>query len=117
MHGSPYKYSKRSARCARCRRSRAQNEDWEMMPYALPNWASKSETYCSRNNKVDYNRREGSTYEASRLYYAVINREQLPLSCDGQYRWHLSENTVVGDGQKTYTFVEKEKQVLEFGVG
>lgn len=52
------------------------------------------------------------TYEeASRLYYAVINQWN-------NYLYHVLaniggiyiENTVVGDGQKTYTFVEKEKQ-------
>ena len=46
-----------------------------------------------------------------RLYYAVINQWN-------NYLYHVLaniggiyiENTVVGDGQKTYTFVEKEKQ-------
>lgn len=55
---------------------------------------------------------KGQTYEeASRLYYAVINQWN-------NYLYHVLaniggiyiENTVVGDGQKTYTFVEKEKQ-------
>ena len=55
---------------------------------------------------------KGQTYEeASRLYYAVINQWN-------NYLYHVlaniggiyMENTVVGDGQKTYTFVEKEKQ-------
>lgn len=54
----------------------------------------------------------GQTYEeASRLYYAVINQWN-------NYLYHVLaniggiylENTTVGDGQKTYTFVEKEKQ-------
>ena len=55
---------------------------------------------------------KGQTYkEASRLYYAVINQWN-------NYLYHVManiggiylENTMVGDGQKTYTFVEKEKQ-------
>ena len=55
---------------------------------------------------------KGQTYEeASRLYYAVINQWN-------NYLYHVLaniggiyiENTIVGDGQKTYTFVEKEKQ-------
>lgn len=55
---------------------------------------------------------KGQTYEeASRLYYAVINQWN-------NYLYHVLaniggiyiENTTVGDGQKTYTFVEKEKQ-------
>lgn len=55
---------------------------------------------------------KGQTYEeASRLYYAVINQWN-------NYLYHVManiggmyiENTTVGDGQKTYTFVEKEKQ-------
>lgn len=55
---------------------------------------------------------KGQTYkEASRLYYAVINQWN-------NYLYHVManiggiylENTIVGDGQKTYTFVEKEKQ-------
>ncbi len=54
----------------------------------------------------------GQTYEeASRLYNAVIHQWN-------NYLYHVLaniggiylENTVVGDGQKTYTFVEKEKQ-------
>ena len=54
----------------------------------------------------------GQTYEeASRLYYAVINQWN-------NYLYHVLaniggiylENTIVGDGQKTYTFVEREKQ-------
>ena len=54
----------------------------------------------------------GQTYEeASRLYYAVINQWN-------NYLYHVLtniggiylENTTLGDGQKTYTFVEKEKQ-------
>ena len=55
---------------------------------------------------------KGQTYEeASRLYYAVINQwnnylYHVPANIGGIYM----ENTVVGDGQKTYTFVEKEKQ-------
>ena len=55
---------------------------------------------------------KGQTYEeASRLYYAVINQWN-------NYLYHVLaniggiylENATVGDGQKTYTFVEKEKQ-------
>lgn len=55
---------------------------------------------------------KGQTYEeASRLYYAVINQWN-------NYLYHVManiggiyiENTTVGDGEKTYTFVEKEKQ-------
>lgn len=55
---------------------------------------------------------KGQTYEeASRLYYAVINQWN-------NYLYHVManiggiylENTTVGDGVKTYTFVEKEKQ-------
>lgn len=55
---------------------------------------------------------KGQTYEeASRLYYAVINQWN-------NYLYHVLaniggiyiENTIVGDGVKTYTFVEKEKQ-------
>lgn len=55
---------------------------------------------------------KGQTYEeASRLYYAVINQWN-------NYLYHVLanvggiylENTTVGDGQKTYTFVEKNKQ-------
>ena len=55
---------------------------------------------------------KGQTYEeASRLYYAVINQWN-------NYLYHVManiggiylENTTVGDGVQTYTFVEKEKQ-------
>ena len=55
---------------------------------------------------------EGQTYEeASRLYYAVITQWN-------NYLYHVManiggiyiENTTVGDGVKTYTYVEKEKQ-------
>lgn len=55
---------------------------------------------------------KGQTYaEASRLYYAVIMQWN-------NYLYHVManigglyiENTTVGDGVKTYTFVEKEKQ-------
>ena len=55
---------------------------------------------------------KGQTYEeASRLYYAVVNQWN-------NYLYHVManiggvylENTTVGDGVKTYTFVEKEKQ-------
>lgn len=55
---------------------------------------------------------KGQTYEeASRLYYAVINQWN-------NYLYHAManiggiyiENTTVGDGEKTYTFVDKEKQ-------
>lgn len=55
---------------------------------------------------------KGQTYEeASRLYYAVINQWN-------NYLYHVLaniggiyiENTTVGDGVKTYTFVEKDKQ-------
>ena len=55
---------------------------------------------------------KGQTYaEASRLYYAVINQWN-------NYLYHVManiggiymENTTVGDGVKTFTFVEKEKQ-------
>ena len=55
---------------------------------------------------------KGQTYEeASRLYYAVNNQWN-------NYLYHVMansggiyiENTTVGDGEKTYTFVEKEKQ-------
>ena len=54
----------------------------------------------------------GQTYEeASRLYYAIINQWN-------NYLYHVLtniggiylENTTLGDGQKTYTFVEREKQ-------
>mgnify|MGYP003376849557 CR=1 FL=1 len=46
---------------------------------------------------------KGQTYEeASRLYYAVINQWN-------NYLYHVLATTV-GDGVKTYTFVEKEKQ-------
>ncbi|MEG0039413.1 MAG: zinc-dependent metalloprotease [Bacteroides sp.] len=54
----------------------------------------------------------GQTYEeASRLYYAVINQWNNYLyhvltNIGGMYL----ENTVVGDGTKTYTFVERERQ-------
>lgn len=61
---------------------------------------------------------KGQTYEeASRLYYAVINQWN-------NYLYHVLaniggiylENTTVGDGQKGYIFVEKErqKQALQF---
>ncbi len=61
---------------------------------------------------------KGQTYsEASRLYYAVIMQWN-------NYLYHVManiggiyiENTTVGDGVKTYTFVEKDKQAasLEF---
>ena len=55
---------------------------------------------------------KGQTYEeASRLYYAVITQWN-------NYLYHVManiggiyiENTTVGDGIKTYTYVEKEKQ-------
>jgi hypothetical protein len=55
---------------------------------------------------------KGQTYEeASRLYYAVITQWN-------NYLYHVManiggiyiENTTVGDGVKTYTYVEKEKQ-------
>ncbi|NCC09458.1 MAG: DUF5117 domain-containing protein [Bacteroidia bacterium] len=55
---------------------------------------------------------KGQTYEeASRLYYAVIYQWN-------NYLYHVManiggiylENTTVGDGQKTYTFVEKDRQ-------
>ena len=55
---------------------------------------------------------KGQTYEeASRLYNAAIHQWN-------NYLYHVManiggiylENTTVGDGQKTYTFVEKEKQ-------
>lgn len=55
---------------------------------------------------------KGQTYDdASRLYYAVINQWN-------NYLYHVLaniggiyiENTTVGDGNKTFTFVEKEKQ-------
>ena len=55
---------------------------------------------------------KGQTYEeASRLYYAVISQWN-------NYLYHVManiggiyiENTTVGDGVKTYTYVEKEKQ-------
>lgn len=55
---------------------------------------------------------KGQTYEeASRLYYAVIMQWN-------NYLYHVManiggiyiENTTVGDGVKTYTFVEKQKQ-------
>lgn len=55
---------------------------------------------------------KGQTYEdASRLYYAVINQWN-------NYLYHVLaniggiyiENTTVGDGVKTYTFVEKSRQ-------
>ena len=55
---------------------------------------------------------KGQTYEeASRLYYAIINQWN-------NYLYHVLaniggiyiENTVIGDGVQTYTFVEKEKQ-------
>lgn len=55
---------------------------------------------------------KGQTYEeASRLHYAVINQWN-------NYLYHVManiggiylENTTVGDGQKTFTYVEKEKQ-------
>ena len=54
----------------------------------------------------------GQTYEeASRLYYSVINQWN-------NYLYHVLaniggiyiENTTVGDGNKTFTYVEKEKQ-------
>ena len=54
----------------------------------------------------------GQTYEeASRLYYAVINQWNNYLyhvltNIGGMYL----ENTIVGDGVKTYTFVERERQ-------
>ena len=55
---------------------------------------------------------KGQTYEeASRLYYAVVNQWN-------NYLYHVLanvggiylENTTVGDGQKTFIYVEKEKQ-------
>ncbi len=55
---------------------------------------------------------KGQTYEeASRLYNAIINQWN-------NYMYHVLtniggiylENTTIGDGQRTYTFVEKEKQ-------
>ncbi len=54
----------------------------------------------------------GQTYaEASRLYYAVVNQWNYYLyhvlaNVGGIYL----ENTTVGDGVKTFTYVEKEKQ-------
>ena len=54
----------------------------------------------------------GQTYdEASRMYYAVISQWNYFLyhvmaNVGGIY----IENTVVGDGQKTFTYVEKDKQ-------
>ena len=61
---------------------------------------------------------KGQTYEeASRLYYAIINQWNNYLyhvlaNIGGEFI-DLSvyiENTVIGDGVQTYTFVEKEKQ-------
>ena len=55
---------------------------------------------------------KGQTYEeASRLYYSVVNQWN-------NYLYHVLanvggiyiENTTVGDGQKTFTYVEKAKQ-------
>lgn len=55
---------------------------------------------------------KGQTYdETSRLYYAVANQWN-------NYLYHVManiggiylENTTIGDGQKTYTFVERKKQ-------
>ena len=55
---------------------------------------------------------KGQTYEeASRLYYSVVNQWN-------NYLYHVLaniggiyiENTTVGDGQKTFTYVEKNKQ-------
>lgn len=56
---------------------------------------------------------KGQTYqEAGQLYYAVLNQWNNYLyhvlaNIGGMYL----ENTTIGDGQKTYTFVEKEKQI------
>ena len=55
--------------------------------------------------------KEQTYEEASKLYYAVINQWN-------NYLYHVLaniggiylENTTVGDGQKTFTFVEREKQ-------
>lgn len=96
-----------------CIDPRAQNED-------LGNDAIKSSNYGIANlkrivpNIIKWttNGKEGQSYEAaSKLYYAVINQWN-------SYLYHVLsniggiyiENTTVGDGNKTFTFVEKEKQ-------
>ena len=82
--------------------------------------AMKSATYGIANlkrivpNIVDWTRNgePGQTYdEAAQLYASVIYQWEL-------YHYHVManiggmyiENTTIGDGQKTFTFVEKEKQ-------
>ena len=61
---------------------------------------------------------KGQTYEeASRLYYAVINQWN-------NYLYHVlaniggiyMENTVVGDGQKTYTFCREGEAAGRFEI-
>jgi hypothetical protein len=92
---------------------RAQNEDLGDDPV-------KSSAYGIANLKrimpqiIDWTTtgEKGQTYkEASRLYYSIINQWN-------NYMYHVManvggiylENTTVGDGVETFTYVEKEKQ-------
>ncbi|MDD2961560.1 MAG: zinc-dependent metalloprotease [Muribaculaceae bacterium] len=92
---------------------RAQNED-------LGNDPVKSSKYGIANLKFEMPHiiewtttgEKGQTYkDASRLYYSVVNQWN-------NYLYHVManvggiyiENTEVGDGEKTYTYVEKAKQ-------
>ena len=112
-HGGPlYRYSEgQAARTAID--PRALTED-------IGDDAMKSATYGIRNLKrmmpeiVDWTRNgePDQTYdEAASLYAAIISQWSLYLyhvlaNVGGMY----VENTIIGDGQKTFTYVEKEKQ-------
>lgn len=106
------------------RYSEAQPARYAIDPRALTedlgNDAMKSATYGIANlkriipNIVDWTRtgKDAQTYEdASKLYAGVIYQWNLYLyhvlaNVGGIYM----DNTTIDDGQKTYTFVEKEKQ-------
>jgi len=92
---------------------RAQNEDLGDDPVRSSQWGiANLKRIVPQIIKWTTTGEKGQTYEeASRLYYAVINQWN-------NYLYHVlaniggiyMENTTVGDGVKTYTFVEKEKQ-------
>ena len=92
---------------------RAQNEDLGDDPVRSSQWGiANLKRIVPQIIKWTTTGEKGQTYEeASRLYYAVINQWN-------NYLYHVLaniggmyiENTTVGDGVKTYTFVEKEKQ-------
>ncbi|MEG0559239.1 MAG: zinc-dependent metalloprotease [Muribaculaceae bacterium] len=111
--GNLYKYSEaQSPRDAVD--PRAQNEDLGDDPIRSSEYGIANLKRVMPNViKWSSNGEKGQTYEeASRLYYAVANQWN-------NYLYHVManiggiylENTTVGDGQKTYTYVEKEKQV------